>query len=266
MPSLSLGADDYKNALTAAGIGRIALFHHEATGSTNDDARNLVAADGFDPATSLALVIAERQTQGRGRGSNVWFSPEGSISFTLSVPGVDASRLGVLPLGIGVCVAVTLRAEGAEAFLKWPNDVLIGGLKVCGILCESALLSGAARVFLGIGVNVAAAGLSPEVASRATSLETCGVSVHRPALVAQIVARVLKLIKGSATNQEIVADFKSFAAPWWGEAATIVEGNQERRVTLLDVNPHGQLVVRDEAGVVRCLVSGEVRRIRAARA
>ena len=80
--------------------------------------------------------------------------------------------------------------------------------------------------------------------------------------MADITARVLDLIRGGASNTRVVEDWKTLSVPWWGEEATFVDGEAERRVTLLDVNPEGHLVVRDEGGAIRSLLSGEVRRVR----
>lgn len=260
MNNAGLGRADYERALAAAGLGEVEVFHRRTTGSTNDDARALEASKGRDPGARVALVIAESQTQGRGRGANTWSSPKGSIAMTLLASGADAARLGVLPLGVGAAVVASLRELGAPAAVKWPNDVLIDGRKVCGILCESSVLEGAARVFIGIGVNVEAAAFEPEVAARATTLADHGLTVFRPALVADIARRVLEVIHDRRPKARVVEEWKAAAVPWWGEAVTLIEGaGVEREVTLLDVNPEGLLVVRDELGVVRSLVSGEVR-------
>jgi BirA family transcriptional regulator, biotin operon repressor / biotin---[acetyl-CoA-carboxylase] ligase len=262
MPTVSLGPADYERALAAAGLLDITVFHRQSTGSTNDDAREIAARGLPMIESAVAIVVAETQTRGRGRGSNAWFSPRGSVAITITVPGVEASRLGVLPLGVGCAVAKALRDLGAPAFVKWPNDVLIEGGKVGGILCESSLLKDLARVFIGIGINVEPASVDPEVLSGATTLGHHGVAADRPALVADITASVLDLIRGGASNALVVEDWKALSVSWWGEEVTFVDGEAERRVTLLDVNPEGHLVVRDEGGAIRSLLSGEVRRIR----
>jgi len=263
MASLSLGPKDYEQALAARGLEEVAVFHRRTTGSTNDDARQLVSTRLPFIEGALAVVVAETQTSGRGRGGNTWSSPPGSISLTITLPGVDFSRLGVLPLGVGACVVGALRALGAQAFVKWPNDVLIDGLKVCGILCESSLLEGTARVFMGIGINVEGGVADESLAASATTLSSQGITASRPTLVADITARVIAMLRSGLSNPEIVDQWKSVAAPWWGEEVAFLDGAVERRVTLLDVSPEGQLVVRDDAGVVRSLASGEVRRLRA---
>jgi len=262
MATLSPGAVDYERALAAVGLSELTVFHRQSTGSTNDDARAITAKGLPTLDSAAAIVIAETQTRGRGRGSNTWLSPLGSIALTITAPGVEASRLSVLPLGVGAAVAGALRNLGASAQVKWPNDVLIGGAKVCGILCEASLLSGTARVFIGIGINVEPASVNPEILEGATTLGNHGVAANRPELVADITARVLALIRGDEAGPKVIDDWKAVSVPWWGEEVTLLEGEAERRVTLLDVNPEGQLVVRDEGGALRSLVSGEVRRIR----
>jgi BirA family biotin operon repressor/biotin-[acetyl-CoA-carboxylase] ligase len=259
---LSLAAADYERALAAAGLPDITVFHRQSTGSTNDDARAIVAEGPRHLESAAFIVVAETQTRGRGRGPNPWLSPLGSIALTITVPGVDVSRLGVLPLGVGAAVAEALSDLGTPALVKWPNDVLVGGQKVCGILCESSLLSGTARVFIGVGINVEPASVDPAILPGATTLGSHGVAADRPALVADVTARVLKLIRSDASPARIVEDFKAAAVPWWGEPVSLTDGGTERRVTLLDVNPEGHLVVRDEGGALRSLVSGEVRRLR----
>lgn len=237
------------------------VVHRDSTGSTNDDAKEIAARlPPTDP--SVLLVVAETQTRGRGRGSNVWFSPRGSISMTLAISGVARGRLGTLPLGVGVCVARALGSLGVDARVKWPNDVLIGGKKVCGILCESGLSDGLARVFVGVGVNVETDAGDAAAIPEATSLGAHGIEAGRAILVADITRRLIAFIGADATTAVIVDDWKSISIPWWGQRATLTEGDRERWVTVLDVDQEGRLVVRDEAGLVRPLISGEVRHLR----
>jgi len=255
------GAHDYEKALGAAGLGNVALFHREVTGSTNDDARAAVQSSPTLGEGSAALFVAESQTRGRGRGSNAWSSPLGSISLTLTAPGVETSRLSVLPLGVGAAVTRALRELGAPAEVKWPNDVLIEGRKVAGILCESSLLGPVARVFIGVGINIEGGAPLSTLPLGAAALEDHTREINRPRLVADIVARVLPLLR-TPSPETIVDEWKAVAVSWWGAEATLIEGDTERKVTILDVNPEGQLVVREASGEVRALVSGEIRRIR----
>lgn len=119
--------------------------HRRVTGSTNDDARALALAG----APHGTLVTADRQTEGRGRRGRSWDAGPGD-ALLMSV--VLREIPGLLPLRAAIAVR---RVCGAEAALKWPNDVLVGELKVAGILCERR--AGEDHAIAGIGINVAAA-------------------------------------------------------------------------------------------------------------
>jgi BirA family transcriptional regulator, biotin operon repressor / biotin---[acetyl-CoA-carboxylase] ligase len=123
-------------------LGRPRL-HLRETGSTNDRARELAAAG----APHGTLVTAAAQSAGRGRQGRQWSAPAGA-ALLMSLVLRDAHPL--LPLAAAVAVAQTV---GDEARIKWPNDVLLGGRKVAGILAEGRPQEGWA--VLGIGVNVA---------------------------------------------------------------------------------------------------------------
>lgn len=259
--AVNLGPGDYERALAAIGLTDINVFHRQITGSTNEDARTRAGAGPSLLDTPVAIFVAEAQTRGRGRGSNTWSSPKGSIALTIAASGVDGSRLGVLPLGVGTAVAAALQALGAPARVKWPNDILIQGRKVGGILCESSLLNGKARVFLGIGINVDPDPLTSDL-PQATALGEHGLDVDRPALVADITARILRFLHANAPGRATVMEWKTLSVPWWGESVRLIEAGIERTVTLLDINEEGQLMVKDERGAVRALASGEIRRVR----
>jgi BirA family biotin operon repressor/biotin-[acetyl-CoA-carboxylase] ligase len=119
------------------------------TGSSNTD---LLAATR-DAAPEGSVLAAEAQTAGRGRLGRAWVSPPGAaltFSVLLRPDAVPAARQGWVPLLAGVALASALREQGVPATLKWPNDVLIAGAKVAGILAEQA----AGAIVVGMGINV----------------------------------------------------------------------------------------------------------------
>lgn len=122
-------------------------------GSTNADLAGLARAG----APSGAVLVADHQTAGRGRFARVWQAPPGSsvaVSVLLRPPAVVPQRWLWLPLLAGLAVADGLRtAAGVHASLKWPNDVLIGGRKVCGILAERVESDPSPAVVIGMGIN-----------------------------------------------------------------------------------------------------------------
>lgn len=142
----------------------------------------------LDGAPEGAVAVTDEQTEGRGRLGRSWHAPAGSslLFSILLTPAVPTERLPELSLVAGAAVAEAIAGEtGLAATIKHPNDVLIGGRKVAGILAESA----EGRVVLGIGINVSQAEdeLPPGVA--ATSLRLAGAQdVDRSALLAAVLA------------------------------------------------------------------------------
>jgi len=139
------------------------LHHKERTKSTNLDARVGEPGD---------VYTADYQSAGRGRLDHKWLSPPGvnlMMSAVLSVEGISADRVATLPLVMGLAVVRGIsRLAPEHAFrLKWPNDVLLDGRKLAGLLCERV----GDCVIVGIGVNVAQQTFPPEIADRAISLD-----------------------------------------------------------------------------------------------
>ena len=142
----------------------VAIEVVEATGSTSADlmARAAPGAALSAPSAALAgptLLVARRQTAGRGRAGRTWLSTAGSLTFSLAWRFEQPlSALIGLPLAIGVAVAEVLNAQGAGARLKWPNDVLVDGAKLAGILIETVdlptLLQPQAWAVIGVGINI----------------------------------------------------------------------------------------------------------------
>ncbi len=123
-----------------------------SAGSTNDEL--LARASGSDPWPHLSVVATDDQTHGRGRFGRTWSAPPGRTlaASVLLRPALPLDALGWIPLITGVAVARALTALGATVRLKWPNDVLIGGRKVCGILTE--LMPDGSGVVTGLGINL----------------------------------------------------------------------------------------------------------------
>ncbi|HSD88734.1 MAG TPA: biotin--[acetyl-CoA-carboxylase] ligase, partial [Kofleriaceae bacterium] len=167
------------------GCQRIEL---ESCGSTNDEAARLARAG----AARGTIVIAERQTAGRGRDGRLWESPPGGLylSAVLRPPlPVVAVPPMTLAIGIGLCEAV--RATGAPAVLKWPNDLLVGGRKLAGVLVEAQSQGNRLEsVIVGIGINLTGA-LPAELGERAITLaEAAGATIDREVFLDRLLAHV----------------------------------------------------------------------------
>lgn len=169
------------------------------TGSTSDDAKAAAAAGAPHGST----FIADAQTAGRGRGGHIWYSPEGE-SLYLSIvlrPRVDAQAVAPIALVVGVAVAIAIeRRLGAslpvQVGIKWPNDLIVSGKKLGGVLVEGRLRGAeVASIVAGIGVNVRTESFPADIAHRATSLRAIGCAdLRRAALAASIIDEIGRAI------------------------------------------------------------------------
>jgi BirA family biotin operon repressor/biotin-[acetyl-CoA-carboxylase] ligase len=127
--------------------------HFDVIGSTNTWAKE--NAESFDPA-ALTLVTATEQTGGRGRFKRKWHSPPGVNVYASFCFFLDGTRLdiGHVPQLLALSTAYSLEALGFQPLLKWPNDILLSGKKVGGILCETTAGENGRWVISGIGLNV----------------------------------------------------------------------------------------------------------------
>jgi BirA family biotin operon repressor/biotin-[acetyl-CoA-carboxylase] ligase len=162
------------------------LIYHKVTGSTNDDALAL-AAEGAEEG---AIIIAEEQTAGRGRQGRSWLSPryQGLLFSVLLRPALPPAEFPLLVNMAGVAVAAAIaRACGRQAGTRWPNDIVMGGRKVGGLLIEAQAPRFAV---VGIGLNVLgrAADLPEEIRGTAGTLaEQAGVTVTREVVLAETI-------------------------------------------------------------------------------
>ena len=161
------------------------LYHKESTLSTNLDARQGRPGDVF---------TADEQTAGRGRLDHPWHSGKGenlALSAVLDVTDLPAEHVATLPLmvGLGVAQAVERLLGGRRTGIKWPNDVLVNGRKIAGILCERH----GERVIAGLGVNVNARRFPDAFAARATSLALEGADVPVAAVREAVLAELARL-------------------------------------------------------------------------
>lgn len=231
----------------------------DALESTNTYAREQEnAPDGM-------VVIADYQTGGRGRLGRTFQSPRGKGLYltVLLRPDLPPDRL--LPVtalaGAAVCDAVE-KVCGLRPGIKWPNDLVLGKKKLCGILTEMTLENGVCLV-LGIGLNVSqtAEDFSPDVAEMATSLAVeLERPVSRPALAAEII-RELDCLYAALKRGDLSRYLEIFRQDCvtLGKTVQLISPAGERdTVTAVDVDEKFGLVVRDEAGRERTVRSGEV--------
>ena len=236
---------------------------HEALGSTQQRARELANA-GTPHGT---LVVAEVQTGGRGRLGRKWGSPKGGLWMSLVLrPEFDASLASRITQTTAVGVAKALWRIGVEARIKWPNDVLVGGKKVCGILAESSAenAGGPAKerrldyVVLGVGMNANLDAADLGVPDRA-------VTTIRSELGRDV--DLLELLRVLLSNLDVelgrIEDFGSVLGDWRNLNCTLGERVRVQRFgeilegLAVDLSPEGALLLATPRGTIE-LFEGEI--------
>lgn len=258
--------DDLASSLAAADadLGAYAQLRYCPTiGSTNDAAMALALAGAPDGCA----VLADRQTSGRGRRGHEWHSPaQAGIYLSVVVrPRVAADVLPVVTLAAGVAVARAIRdVSGLLVDLKWPNDVVVGRpwRKLCGVLCEGASAGGGIdAVVVGVGINVLATSYPPELAARATSLETeLGRPIERGPVVASVLARLRGIMERLQRDgrDAVRADWREFGRPGFaGARVRWHDAAGDRSGRPVDIDEDGALLVDVRGALVR-VVAGDV--------
>lgn len=221
---------------------------YQSTTSTNDRAREL-ANDG---ALDFSVVLADQQTAGRGQHGRRWISTPGTsvlLSVVLRIPALPAPQL--TPLRIGLAVARAVENCALAVQLKWPNDVLIDGSKVGGILCEGMSSRSGQVVIAGIGLNVGHLehGWPDQLRERVTSIAEHA-SVGRARLVSEIITEMRRTAfdAESLDPEELVA---------WHQRDALVN-----RFVHVDAQPRGTALGLATDGALRILTQSGTELIR----
>lgn len=231
-----------------------------------------VTVEGTLPSTNTALkeaalrgaphgevLIADCQTAGRGRLGRAFFSPSGSgvymsILLRPSLPlSVAAGRITTLA-ALAVSRAIT-QTSGIETSIKWVNDLLIQGKKVCGILAEAVSMGEENPMILGIGINVKSTAFPTELAGIATSLEEHGNAPDRNLLIAAILDELASL--DPARPQDWMPEYKKRSAVLGNTVTVLPFGGEAYEATAVDVTDDGALLVERD-GKIDTIFSGEV--------
>jgi len=227
-------------------IAGFRLLRYETLGSTNDEAKRL-ARDG---AAGGTIVWAGEQTAGRGRRGRQWASPPGNLYMSL-LWRPECAVAEAAQLGFVAALALAEAIDHAELRFKWPNDLLLGGKKIAGILLECE--TGAGFVVIGMGVNLASFPGGTE--TPATSLAAEGIDRTPEALLE-------RFAEGFARWETRWREggFAPIRAAWMLRAGGLGE---EIRVRLENTTLHGRFLDLDEAGALLLGQAGGQRRIAA---
>ncbi len=245
-----LAPDKINSRLSTTRIGRRVIVH-EQTSSTSD-----VAAEyARNPDNDGLVVFAEQQTSGRGRTGATWYSGHGE-SLLFSAVLIDCRLPNeLLSLTCGVAVASAIGQVGPHtARTKWPNDILLGGRKVAGILVESKL-SGAGRAhIIGIGINCHQNEdtFPPEIRSLATSLDLVGQTVcDRVTLARRVLASLDQWLTIAAQDKKHVLDAWIGLSSQIGQRVTLSCNGRHFTGNCTGVDPEKGLILQLDHGGVR---------------
>ncbi len=238
------------------------IHHYYKIGSTNTAAME-AAGSG---AAEGSVIVAEQQTAGRGRGANQWHSARSAGIYCSLVlrPALPPSEVLVLTLASGLAVhsAVQEIDPRVKVDLKWPNDVLIGGKKVCGILTEMhAEVTRVKHVVVGIGINVNQVSFPPDLAPIATSLRMeTGTEWSRvelcSALLKSLDREYRSLLENPEARNSILQRFEQRSSSAHGQRVEI-EDNAGLEGVTEGLDARGFLQVRTAQGL-RTVLSGTV--------
>lgn len=232
------------------------LFHLPVVDSTNTYAKTHI-----EDLEDRTAVWADRQTGGKGRLGRSWSSPVGNLylSMVFQNPRCDIS---LFPLLCAVAVSRAVKAQtGANPLIKWPNDLVLNGKKICGILCESVISSGKIQVVCGMGVNLnlGKESYSAQQLPYATSLKIETGRDYSIEAFAYAVSRELErtvdiyLEKGFSVFRE---EYESILVNR-GKTVKVVYENQTIEATALGIVENGNLLCRKEDGSLLRINSGE---------
>jgi BirA family biotin operon repressor/biotin-[acetyl-CoA-carboxylase] ligase len=254
-----LRPEDVRHGLRTKAIGKVIHFSQEVT-STNTLAMGL-AADGVPEGT---VVIAETQTSGKGRLGRKWISPKGNLYLSVILrPNIPMHKAPLITLTGAVAVASAIRTTcGLEAGIKWPNDILISGKKVCGLLTEmSAEQDRIRHIVLGIGVdvNMEMGELPLDVRSSSTTLAAeVGAKINRTALLQQILRDLERWYQKFLGNEgDVLNEWKKLNMTV-GNRITVSGAGEALDGLAQGVDSDGRLIVRLDNGTIRTLAAGDV--------
>ncbi len=273
MATTAVGLGDDARVRSAVAVAALVndLAYHEVVTSTND----VALAALLDGAPLGGIVVADRQSAGRGRAGRRWRDDvdgpagPGSLAVTAALPP-PPSKVGLAPLAAGLAVAETFGAAGVVATLKWPNDVLLDGRKAAGILVERHELSthGGTALLVGCGLDVDWRGVDRTGDAHAwTSLaEALGADVDRGWLLARLVTALDRgfVVLGDDPRTTLAAYRRSCSTLGQLVRASLPGGAVVEGLAT-DVDDDGRLlVVPDRERIARPIAAGDVEHLRPA--
>jgi BirA family biotin operon repressor/biotin-[acetyl-CoA-carboxylase] ligase len=240
-PKDLLDAAKIQQSLKTKRIGKEILVF-ETVASTND----IAAQYAGDPKNDGLVILAEEQTSGRGRGGNKWYTDKGQ-SVLCSIVLVNESLSAEL-LSLTAAVAVA-EAISEQARIKWPNDIIMSGRKVAGILLESKQTEHGKTYVLGIGINCHQKGFPAELDNIATSIDIeTGSVCDRVLLTRRLLSSIEHWIDTSHKKAQRVIERWSHLSLLLGQRVTVLCDKREFTGTCSGIDPEKGLILQLDSG------------------
>lgn len=243
------------NTLDTKFVGR--HVHHYACLASTMEVAKKVAGQG---AVEGTVVIADEQTSGRGRQGRAWLSPKGSLAISIILrPSLNSLPQLVMIASLAVVRAVR-KVAGLEAQIKWPNDVLIKGKKVCGILIESEVKGdrvNAAIIGIGININLDPSAF-PEISTLATSLShELGKEIPRDKLTGILLCELEQLYLEAQAGAPVHEEWRAHMETL-GKSIQVRTGQSVEQGIAEAVTKNGNLILRRADGSFAEILAGDV--------
>ena len=248
-----------KGILCTKWLGKDTVFFSTCD-STNTRLQELANAG----AKEGTVVISEEQTAGQGRNGRNWNSPKGEGIFLsmLLRPEFKPRYASMITLVTALAVCSVLEKNGVEhLFIKWPNDIVASGKKLCGILTKMSTDADAIQyIIVGLGINVNQKNFHPEIAEIATSLY---LETKEEKSQVNIIADFLSAFETYYEQFRLTKDLSLLKEEYnqklvhRNSMVRIIEEGQEKTVKALEINEKGELLV-EEQGQIRTIIAGEI--------
>ena len=227
--------------------------------STNEYAKRFIA-DGYN-GDEMMVITAQYQTAGKGRRGREWESlPGTSLMFSMiHKPKTDIERYSMLTLVAALAIRDALADYDIECEIKWPNDIIINGKKVCGILTECDVQSG--YIIIGAGVNLTQEEFTGELADKATSIlietDDC---IEEEGLLDDIIAKYEKYydsFQSTGNLQSLMEEYNSYLVSI-DKKVTVLDPKGEYEAVSKGIDEEGKLIVVKEGNIEEHIYAGEV--------
>jgi len=224
------------------------VYHYRCVGSTNKVARLLAR----QKACGGTVVVADEQLHGEGRRGNHWHSPFGGLWFSLILDSPEKREsMFIYPLLAATAVAEVLtRDYGCPASLSWPNDVVVRGRKICGVMCKTWAGSGSPSYgILGVGLNLNNKVFPSHLGATATSLSMItGIEVAPLVFLESLLPLIDCLNDLARSNQSSLVARLQESLPYVGSLVNLRSSDGDRVVRLMGIDERGCLIIVSETG------------------